>query len=197
MTRVAVVYHSGFGHTKAVAEHVAKGASGVAGVSVAVVSVEELPAPGKDRSLGGRWGELAQADAIIFGAPTYMGSASAAFKEFMDRSAGVWFTQGWKDKVAAGFTNSGGLSGDKLSTLTQMAVFAGQHGMVWVSCGVWPSSMSGDGKGHNRLGSWLGLMTQADNAPADTTPPKEDRETAEAFGKRVAHAAQRWASGKR
>ena len=29
MTRIAVVYHSGFGHTKAIAEHVVRGAAGV------------------------------------------------------------------------------------------------------------------------------------------------------------------------
>jgi len=38
--------------------------------------------------------------------------------------------QRWKDKVAAGFTNSASQSGDKLSTLFQLNVFAMQMGMI-------------------------------------------------------------------
>ncbi|MBS0197846.1 MAG: flavodoxin family protein [Planctomycetes bacterium] len=196
MATIAIVYHSGFGHTKAIAEHVAKGAR-AAGAAVHLVPVADLPPADANRQLGGSWPTLAAADAIIFGTPTYMGTVSAKFKEFMETSSGVWFTQGWKDKLAAGFTNSGGLSGDKLNALTDLAVFAGQHSMIWVSQGLFYTQGSPDDpKTINRLGSWLGLMTQADNAGADVTPPVSDRATAEAFGARVAAAAARWASGK-
>ena len=94
MTNVAVVYHSGYGHTAAVAEHVGKGAEVVAGTSAKLYKAEELSSPDS-----GPWAELAIADAIIFGAPTYMGSASAGMKQFMDASSKVWFTQGWKNKI--------------------------------------------------------------------------------------------------
>ena len=110
--KVAIVYHSGYGHTAVVAEHVAKGAGEVPGVEAALYKVEDLASPDN-----GPWDQLAAADAIIFGAPTYMGSASAPFKQFADASSKVWFTQGWKDKLSAGFTNSGSWSGDKLNTL--------------------------------------------------------------------------------
>jgi len=43
-----------------------------------------------------------------------------------------WLEQRWKDKIAAGFTNSASQSGDKLSTLLQLTVFAMQMGMIWV-----------------------------------------------------------------
>ena len=46
-----------------------------ASVRVELVTAEEAP---------GRWGTLDGADAIIMGAPTYMGSLSAPFKAFMD-----------------------------------------------------------------------------------------------------------------
>ena len=95
--KVAIVYHSGYGHTAAVAEHVAKGAAGVAGAEAVLYKAEELASPNE-----GPWDQLAAADAIVFGAPTYMGSASAPFKQFADASSKVWFTQGWKDKLAAG-----------------------------------------------------------------------------------------------
>jgi len=193
MTNVAIVYHSGFGHTAAVAEHVAKGVSSVPGVGARLYKADELSSPD-----AGPWAELAAADAIIFGSPTYMGSASAPMKQFMDASSKVWFTRGWADKIAAGFTNSASQSGDKLATLEQFSVFAAQHGMIWTGTGMLPGNnvSTGSVEDNNRLGSFLGLMTQAngDQGP-DVAPPKSDRRTAELFGQRVAETAVRWRSG--
>ena len=106
MTNVAVVYHSGYGHTAAVAEHVGKGPEVVAGTSAKLYKAEELSSPDS-----GPWAELAIADAIIFGAPTYMGSASAGMKQFMDASSKVWFTQGWKNKIESRLFEFGKLVG--------------------------------------------------------------------------------------
>ena len=49
----------------------------------------------------------------------------------------------------------------------------------------------------NRVGSYLGLMTQAniDEGP-ETAPVSSDHRTAELFGRRVAEAAVRWSKGK-
>jgi NAD(P)H dehydrogenase (quinone) len=193
MTSVAVVYHSGYGHTAVVAEHVAKGAEVVAGTSAKLYKAEDLSSPD-----AGPWAELAIADAIIFGAPTYMGSASAGMKQFMDASSKVWFTQGWKNKIAAGFSNSASWSGNKLSTLSQFAVFAAQHGMIWAGTGMMPgyNTNGGSPDSINRIGSFFGLMTQAniDEGP-DLAPPQVDRKTAELFGARVAEVAARWKRG--
>lgn len=193
MTTIAVVYHSGYGHTAVVAEYVAKGVETVAGATARLYKADDLTA-----SEQGPWDELANADAIVFGAPTYMGSASAVMKQFLDASSKVWYTRGWKDKIAAGFTNSASWSGDKLSTLTQLAVFAGQHGMVWVGTGMMPgyNSTTTTPEAINRLGSFLGLMTQANaDEGADKAPPQQDRKTAELFGARIAEAAARWKKG--
>ena len=184
MTTIAIVYHSGFGHTARVAEHVAQGAGSVPGVAAKLFKADDLTSPEQ-----GPWAELSSADAIIFGAPTYMGSASATMKQFMDASSKVWFTQGWKDKIAGGFTNSGSWSGDKLATLTQFAILAAQHGMIWASAGMMPGNNSSKASPEdvNRVGSYIGLMTQAnvDEGP-DTAPPASDRRTAELYGKRIA-----------
>ncbi len=190
MTTLAIVYHSGYGHAATLADHVAKGAASVGGVSVKTYKAEELASPDK-----GPWAGLANADAIIFGAPTYMGSASAPMKQFMDASSKVWAGQGWKDKIAAGFTVSASQSGDKLSTLMQFAVFAAQHGMIWTGTGMLPGNNSSKAsiEDVNRLGSFLGLMAQAnaDQGP-DVAPPIADRKTAELFGARIAHVARQW-----
>ena len=190
MASVVIVYHSAYGHTGAIARSVLAGAAGVEGVRTALVSVDELPDPGPDRTLGGRWGELDAADAIVFGCPTYMGTVSAAFKRFMDASSVFWMGQWWKDKLAAGFTNGGGLSGDKLNTLTTLMLFACQHSMLWVSQGVMI-----DGQGANRMSSWSGLMARSEDGPPSETPPPEDHETAKLFGARVARATLRWTAG--
>lgn len=186
MPKIAVVYHSGYGHTAKQAQAVAKGAESVDGASVQLISVDEA-----DR----HWDSLNGADAIIFGAPTYMGSLSGPFKNFMDASSKVWFAQGWKDKIAAGFTNSASQSGDKLNSLIQLAVFAAQHGMVWVGTGLMPGNNSSKGSVEdiNRLGSFLGAMAQSNaDAPPELAPPPADLKTAELLGERVAKAALRW-----
>ena len=55
---------------------------------------------------------------FIFGAPTYMGSPSAQFKAFAEATSKVRADNlRWKDKIAAGFTNSQAINGDKLNSL--------------------------------------------------------------------------------
>src|ERR1700712_2456220 len=95
MARISIVYHSGYGHTKKVAEAVAESSGGTL---IAIDAEGNLPEGG--------WEQLAAADAIVFGTPTYMGGPSWQFKKFADASSKPWFTQAWKNKLAAGFTNS-------------------------------------------------------------------------------------------
>lgn len=185
----AIVYHSGYGHTETVAKSVERGAAKAGGTTLI-----KIAADGKIADAD--WTALNAADAIIFGAPTYMGSASGPFKMFADASSKAWFTQAWKDKVAGGFTNSLSMSGDKLSTLQQMSVLAAQQGMIWVSLGEMPAQQAEtphqrDPNALNRVGSSLGVMTQAENAGPDITPPAGDHKTAENYGERVAKIAAR------
>src|SRR6266851_6447614 len=129
MSNVVIVYHSGFGHTKSLAEAVAKGAEGVAGAKVSLIEVAEAEA---------REAELDAADALIFGSPTYMGGVSADFAKFKDWTAKRWMDGKWRDKLAAGFTVSASWGGDKQNTINQLLTLAAQHGMVWVGLGLPP-----------------------------------------------------------
>jgi len=185
MKKVAVVYHSGFGHTERQAKAVLEGAAAVAGVTAKLVSVADA-----DK----HWDDLAAADAIIFGAPTYMGSVAAGFKKFMDDSAKAWFASAWKDKLAAGFTNSASQSGDKLNSLVQLMIFANQHGMLWVSLGLMPGNNSSKGSVNdlNRLGSFSGAMSQSNNDQGADAMLESDLKTAAHLGRRVAEAALRY-----
>lgn len=192
MPSLAVVYYSAQGHTHQVAEAVAEGARQAAGVTVELVRL----ADGDIQN--GRWKNDAQlatltaADGIVFGTPTYMGGYSAQMKAFIDAASGVWLKQGWKDKLAAGFTHSQGLSGDKVNTLQGLYANAMQHGMAWVGTGMLPEGSAPTNL--NRLASFTGLMAQSDYGQ-DTIHPG-DRATAVKFGRRAAETLVRWVKGK-
>lgn len=181
--KIAIVYHSGYGHTQRQAEAVAAGARQVAGAQVALIPVAEAEA---------RIEELNAADAIIFGAPTYLGSASAAFKGFMEYSSKIWFAQGWKDKLAAGFTNSASINGDKATTLQALFTLAQQHGMLWVGTGMLPANSKASTRDDiNHLAGFSGLVTATPaDAGVDEMVPG-DLATARAFGERVAGVVRR------
>jgi NAD(P)H dehydrogenase (quinone) len=189
---IAIVYHSSGGHTRRQAEAVKAGVEQVDGAHGLLLSVEEAQS---------RWGDLACADAIVFGAPTYVSGVSAAFKAFQEASSHAVMIKGlgWKDKIAAGFTNSGSRSGDKLATLIQIALFAAQHGMHWVNLGLPPGNHStrGSEKDLNRLGFWLGAGAQSntDQGPG-IAPPEADLATARHLGRRVAEATLQFAGGR-
>lgn len=172
---VCIVYHSAYGHTERVAQAIAQGAAEQS-VHVGLMSVQQID-----------WDVLDQADVIAFGSPTYMGSVTTEMKQFMDATSKRWKARAWQGKYAAGFANSGGLSGDKLAVLQQLCLFAMQHGMLWAGLPLMPT-------GHqehdlNRLSGFLGLMTQSDNAPVEVTPPQGDLDTAVWFGDYLAKLA--------
>jgi NAD(P)H dehydrogenase (quinone) len=187
---IAIVFHSGYGHTARQAEAVRRGVGSVPGASVLYLTSEEART---------RWDDLAKADAIIFGAPTYMGSASGQFKTFMDATSKVFASGAWQDKLAAGFTNSASRSGDKLATLLQFAILAAQLGMHWVNLDIPPGNNQSTGSEEdlNRLGVFLGAAAQsnADEGP-ERAPPPADLLTAERLGARVAKVAQQMARGR-
>jgi multimeric flavodoxin WrbA len=180
MTQIAIVFHSGFGHTRVMAEQVKAGAESVPGARTSLIPVEEIES---------HWADLEAADAIVFGSPTYMGNVSAPFKAFMDASSKPWYERKWQDKLAAGFTISGSPSGDKLNTLQSLMVFAMQHGMVWIGLADLPQNEVGT----NRLGSFSGVMGQAGQVAPEVEPNEADRKGAERLGQRVATATLRWA----
>jgi NAD(P)H dehydrogenase (quinone) len=191
MTNIVVVSHSGYGHTAKQAEAVLAGAASVPGAHALALTIDadgNLP--------DNAWESLAAADAIIFGSPTYMGGPSWQFKKFADASSKAWFGQAWKDKVAAGFTNSASLNGDKHSTLHYFITLAMQHGMAWVGSGMMPANTKAAQRDDvNHLGSFAGAMAQspADSSPEEGPPPG-DLETARLFGVRVAKYAAKLAA---
>ncbi len=176
MSKIVIVYHSGYGHTKKVAEAIAAGS---AAELLAIDAEGNLPEGG--------WDTLAAADAIVFGAPTYMGSPSWQFKKFADATSKAWFTQAWKDKVFGGFTNSASFNGDKQVSLIALQTLASQHGGIWVSLGLLPANSKAATRADvNNLGGSVGLLVQSPSDAGVDEIPSGDLATAKLYGERIA-----------
>ena len=175
MTDAVIVYHSGYGHTQRVAQAVSEGAEAVL---IAINADGQLPEGG--------WEALAEARLIVFGAPTYMGAPSWQFKKFADASSKVWYVEGWKNKLFAGFTNSATMNGDKFASIAYFWQLAMQHGGLWAGLGIMPNNKKASTRGSlNYVGGFGGLMT---TSPIDASPGEMaagDLETARVFGERL------------
>ncbi|PTQ87931.1 flavodoxin family protein [Agitococcus lubricus] len=189
MAKIAIAYHSGYGHTKKQAEAVAAGAQ-AAGAEVSLISVADIS--------DADWATLEAADAIIFGAPTYMGSVSGVFKVFADASSKPWFQQKWKNKIAAGFTNSASMNGDKYATVQYLWTLAMQHGMIWVGTGLLPANSKAATRNDiNYLAGFGGAFAQSpSDASPDEGPLAGDLETAKLFAARVVEVTEQFIKGR-
>jgi len=186
---IAVAYHSGFGHTEVLAGAVAAGARD-GGATVHTIAVDHIT----DK----HWQILDTADAIVFGSATYMGNVSARFQAFAERTGRRCMDGTWRDKVAAGFTNSGGKSGDKLQTLVSLAVFAAQHHMHWVNLGLvagWNHSSASE-HDLNRLGFFLGAGAATDVDADARQVHSADVATCRHLGQRVAEVTGQLIAGR-
>lgn len=192
-TRIVIAYYSGTGHTHLMAEAIADGIRHQGNTDATLLRIVGA------QITEGRWQDdegirqLEGADAIIFGSPTYMGSAAAQFKAFADWSSELWIEQKWADKLAGGFTHGAGLSGDKLNTLIYFSILAGQHSMTWINPALHDYTNDGTSVETNRMGSYLGVMGQAalDFSRQEAELHPADREGCLQFGQRMAEWTHR------
>lgn len=178
MTRIEIVYASGYGHTEQQAKAVAEGGGNAA-------RLWKLTDDG-DLPKGG-WEALDQADAILFGSPTYMGGPTWQFKKFADASSKKWMDEAWSGKLMGGFTNSASTNGDKGMTMLFFATFAAQHGGLWASLGQMPANTLASTKAdRNWAGGSLGplAVSPSDSSPEDG-PSRGDLASAKDYGQRV------------
>ncbi|VVE09201.1 NADPH-dependent FMN reductase [Pandoraea iniqua] len=181
MAKTAIVYFSGYGHTKRAAEAAAQGSG---------ADLIEISEDGNVTDAG--WDTLAQAQAIIFGTPTYMGSVPWQFKKFADASSKQWFGRSWQDKVFGGFTNSASLNGDKQVTLIYLQTLASQHGGIWVSLGLLPANTKAATREDvNNLGGSVGALVQSPSDASTDEISTGDLETVKRYAARVAQIASR------
>ncbi len=190
VAKIGIVFFSGYGHTLKQAEAVQAGAAGVAGAQVSMFRIDQngdLPEGGFEA--------LAGMDAIIYGSPTYMGGPAWQFKKFADASSKPWFAQHWKDKLAAGFTNSASVNGDKGSTINYFFTLSQQHSQIWIGTGLLPSNTKAHGPDDVNwtAGSAGALAISPSDASPEEAPRGGDLQTARLLGARVAQWAARLA----
>ena len=117
--QVLVMYHSKTGHTRKLAEEVAKGVREVEGVNCAVKPVSEIT---KD--------DFLSSDGIIAGSPVYFGTMAAEMKAIFDTFVGIRSHMG--DKIGAAFATSGDPSGGKETTIMSILQALLIYGMIIV-----------------------------------------------------------------
>ena len=167
---VLIAYYSVSGHTKLMAEAVARGAQAAGNVTVKVMTVDEVKTE-----------NLLNADAIIVGSPVHNANAAPEVVKFI----ASWPFDGAPllNKIGAVFVTGGGISSGE--ELTQMNILHSMllYGMVVVGGGDWTSA--------------FGASAITDEQPfghpqKDVVVADQFLKKAEGLGKRVAELVIRW-----
>lgn len=143
--KLQVVFYSMYGHVYRMAEAVAAGGREVPGVEVQLYQVPELVAADVLEKSGAKAAraafshvpvaapeDLAEADAIIFGAPTRFGNMASQMRNFLDQTGGLWGKGALAGKVGSAFTSTASQHGGQETTLTSFHVTLFHHGMIVV-----------------------------------------------------------------
>jgi len=144
-TKVQVVFYSMYGHIYKMSEAVAAGAREVPDTEVSVFQVPELASDEVLQQSGAKAAraafahiplakpeQLAQADAIIFGAPTRFGNMCAQMRNFLDQTGGLWMSGGLVGKIGSVFTSTASQHGGQETTIASFHSTLLHQGMVIV-----------------------------------------------------------------
>lgn len=140
MTKVLVLYYSTYGHIEQMAYAAAEGARET-GAEVHVKRVPELVPDDVAKAAHFKLdqaaplatpNELADYDAVIFGAPTRFGNMPAQMKSFLDQTGALWAQGKLVGKVGSVFTSSATQHGGQESTILSFHTVLLHHGMVIV-----------------------------------------------------------------
>lgn len=194
--KVMIVYYSMYGHIHSMAQAVAEGARSVSGAEVIVCRVPETLSDDVLKSMGAleiqkklssvpvcKVGDLAAADAIIFGTPTRFGNMCGQMRQFLDATGGLWAKGALIGKVGSVFTSSATQHGGQESTILSFHNTLLHQGMIIVGL---PYSFEGQMRIDEMSGSSpYGASTIA--GPEGKRMPSENELNAAKFqGKHVA-----------
>jgi NAD(P)H dehydrogenase (quinone) len=144
-TKIQVVFYSMYGHIYKMAEAIAAGAREAADTEVSVYQVAELTPDDVLEKSGAKAAraafahipfatpdQLADADAIIFGAPTRYGNMCAQMRNFLDQTGGLWMKGALIGKIGSVFTSSATQHGGQETTITSFHTTLLHQGMIIV-----------------------------------------------------------------
>ncbi len=143
--KIQVLFYSMYGHIYRMSEAVAEGAREVEGADVSLYQVAELVPEEALEKVGAKAargafahvpiakpGQLADADALIFGTPTRFGNMCAQMRNFLDQTGHLWLTGALVGKVGSVFTSTATQHGGQETTITSFHSTLLHHGMVIV-----------------------------------------------------------------
>jgi len=168
--RVLVVYYSRHGTTEKMAEAVAEGASRVVGVEVVVKKVLETTKE-----------DLAAADGILLGCPTFFANLPGVMKAAMDDWNWKWKVD-FTDKVGGAFATGGGQTGGKEHVVTSLLLFMLSNRMVVAG----PLYSDAEGKD-----VWGEPGSSAMTGPLDPGVSQAELDGARRLGERIARLAKK------
>lgn len=192
MTDILVLYYSRDGHTRRMANQIARGVISVDGCEARLRTVPELTvaqatdvtntADATNAAAYVTRDELAAADGLIVGSPTRFGNMAAPLKFFFDSTTDIWLSGALCDKPAAVFTSSSSMHGGQESTLFTMMLPLLHHGMLMVGIPYTQTALEHTRSGGTPYGASQ-VTGQQDNMTAD------EKSLCLALGKRVATIA--------
>lgn len=121
--KVLIVYYSKTGHTKKMAEAIARGSKKVKDIEVILKNVEN--ASNKD---------LLEADAIVLGSPSYFRLPAWPIKKFIDESIEIYGRL--RGKIGGVFSSAGGKKGAKIC-IQGLKDMLEEHGVKIVEEGIY------------------------------------------------------------
>lgn len=204
--KVLIVYYSMYGHTHRMAQAVADGARSCPGVDASILRVPET-LPGKvleqmnaTGTLAAQSdvpvaaiGDLAEADAIVFGTPTRFGNMCGQMRQFLDAAGQLWKSGALVGKIGSVFTSSNTQHGGQESTILSVHTTLLHLGMVIVGL---PYSFEGQSRTDEITGcSPYGASTIA-GADGSREPSENELAGARFQGRHVASLAARLAAAR-
>jgi len=196
MSKVLVLYYSSYGHIEQMAEAVAEGVR-AGGAEVTIKRVPETAPEAVAKAAYFKLdqaapiatvAELADYDAIIFGAPTRFGRMPSQMAAFLDQAGGLWASGALNGKVGAAFTSTASQHGGQETTLFSMITNMLHFGLVVVGL---PYSFQGQmGIDEVKGGSPYGATTIS-HSDGSRQPSAVELDGARFQGKHVAEIANK------
>lgn len=189
---ILVLYYSRQGATRALAERIAVGITGVGGIDARLRTVPpvsasceavdpEVPAEG---AVYASLDDLRHASGLALGSPTRFGNMAAPLKYFIDSTSELWLNGALIDKPATAFTSTSSLHGGQETTLISMLLPMLHHGMVYAGLPYSETALTRTRSGGTPYG-----VTHLAGTRSDRPLDGDESELATAQGARLARLA--------
>jgi NAD(P)H dehydrogenase (quinone) len=194
MQDILVLYYSRHGSTAELARQVARGVDGVAGCRARLRTVPPLAgqaggAPASnDGAAYATHEDLRECAGLVLGSPVRFGNMAAPLMAFFDGTSSLWLTGVLAGKPVAAFTSGSTPHGGQETTPLGMLLPLLHHGMLIVGLPFTESALGTTEGGGTPYGASRVVPAGGRRALSD-----EERELAQALGRRVASVARKLA----